>query len=234
MSNSLRSNIQSRIKRENSAQRITRLAEIVSIDPTWLERYEEALRQKERIRQNQAVGASVEALFKRAFLTPDVAALGIRIERTGWGSDFCIEHDLIENNGEIAFRLQAGGHQGFLIELKSTFGSVVSMSRGQGTQAAERPDSFALCVVQLDDGAADPALIREKARFVPEIGHLLKPRVDELTAVESLFDDVPLLVDGIEILREGGDLHYRVREAVWASGLTFDQFVERLLRFFAS
>jgi hypothetical protein len=217
---------------QSDARRITRLAEIVSSDPSWLEGYEERLRQRERIRQNQTVGASVEDLFKQAFRSPDLVALGIHIERTGWGSDFCIEHDLLDDAGEVAFQLQASGERGFLIELKSTFGFTVSMSSGQARQAAERRDSFALCVVQLDEVTGDPAMIRERARFVPEIGHLLKPRVDALNVVESLFVDATAAAGDIEILRQGGDLHYRVKEPIWSSGLSFDEFVAHLMQFF--
>jgi hypothetical protein len=36
----------------------------------------------------------------------------------------------------------------------------------------------------------------------------------------------------IEILREGGDLHYRVKEPIWGSGLSFDEFVAHLMQFF--
>ena len=36
----------------------------------------------------------------------------------------------------------------------------------------------------------------------------------------------------IEILREGGDLHYRVKEPIWGSGLSLDEFVAHLMQFF--
>jgi hypothetical protein len=107
------------------------------------------------------------------------------------------------------------------------------MSSGQARQAADKPDSFALCVVHLEEEPGGPAVIRERARFVPEIGHQLKPTVDSLNAVESLFIEAASPVGDIEILREGGALHYRVKEPIWSSGLNFDQFVTHLMRFFA-
>lgn len=219
---------------QSDAQRITQLAEIVSSDPSWLKSYEEKLRQRARVRHNQEVGASVEQLFKRVFQAPELIGLGIRLERTGWGSDFCVEHDLLDDTGEVAFQLRTFGETGFLIELKSTFGSAVSMSGGQGRRAAERRDSFALCVVHLDEETADAAVIRDRARFVPDIGRLLKPTVDYLSAAESLFLEVASPADDIEILREGGDLHYRVKEPIWSVGLDFDGFIEFLMRFFAA
>jgi hypothetical protein len=56
---------------KNDVSRLQKLAEISSADPDFIDEYEKRLRQRERVRLNQKVGTSIEALFKYSspFLT---------------------------------------------------------------------------------------------------------------------------------------------------------------------
>jgi hypothetical protein len=118
----------------SDSRRIQELADIVASDPGFLRDYEEKVRHRERVRLNQQVGASIEKIFRTVFGASDVTDLGLWLERTGWGSDFCIEHNLLDESGEVAFELSAEHGKRVFIELKSTFGAAVSMSEKQGTK----------------------------------------------------------------------------------------------------
>jgi hypothetical protein len=195
--------------------------------------YEEKIKQQERIRLNQQIGTSIETLFKEVFKASELVSLGLRIERTGWGSDFCLEHDLLDENGEVAFSLQAGEGKKFFIELKSTFGSAVSMSDKQGGEAAKNAGAFALCVVPLTETeAASSSSLRERARFVPKIGDLLSDKVGDVKVAQELLIEIASSSGDVDVLLEGNKVHYRVKEPVWSSGLQFQEFIEFLLKFF--
>jgi hypothetical protein len=217
---------------KNDVNRLQKLAEISSADPEFIDEYAKRLEQRERVRLNQKVGTSIEALFKSIFDDPELAKLGLRIARTGWGSDFCIEHDLVDESGEVAFELRSAHGSSFLVELKSTFGQTVSMSERQGSEAVTRRDSFALCVVPLQSEAIDPETLRKTARFVPDIGRLLKVAVVDLKSLRDLEIQAAISGSDVDVVIQGSEVLYRVKEPVWAGGLDFQQFITFLLRFF--
>lgn len=216
----------------NDVNSLQILAEITVSEPELFNDYKERLKQRERVRLNQKVGASIEALFKIVFNDPQLLKLGLRITRTGWGSDFCIEHDLVDENGEVAFELQTDQGNKFLIELKSTTGTTVSMSEMQGSEAVMRHDSFALCVVPLDEVAMAPDGLRKSARFVPNIGHLLSKAVTELENLRAVETQAAISGADVDVLIQESEVVYRVKGPVWERGLDFDQFIEFLLQFF--
>jgi len=80
----------------NNSDQLLRLAEVLTSDPELIEEFEERKLRRERNRLNQELGALVETVFRSLFQSPEVSDLGLRIERTGRGSDFAIENDLVE------------------------------------------------------------------------------------------------------------------------------------------
>jgi hypothetical protein len=216
----------------NDAERLQKLADISAADPDFIDEYEKRLKQRERVKLNQKIGASIEALFKAIFDDPEFVKLGLRIARTGWGSDFCIEHDLVDENGEVAFELRSAHGNSFLVELKSTFGQAVSMSEKQGSEAVTRRGSFALCVVPLQSETIAPETLRKTARFVPDIGRLLKGAVVDFKSLRDLEMQAAISGSDVDVVIQGSEVLYRVKEPVWAAGLDFQQFITFLLRFF--
>jgi len=161
----------------------------------------------------------------------------LRISRTGWGSDFCIEHDLVDENGEeVAFELRADQGSKCLVErkveLKSATGNTVSMSEMQGNEAVTRQDSFALCVVPLGEAAMAPELIRKNARFVPIIGQLLKHAVTDFKNLRTVEIQAATSGGDVDVVLQESEVLYKVKEHVWEQGLNFDQFIDFLLQFF--
>jgi hypothetical protein len=217
---------------KNDVGRLEKLAEISSAAPDFIDEYEKLLRQRERVRLNQKIGTSIEALFKSIFESLELVKLGLRIMRTGWGSDFCIEHDLVDESGEVAFELRSTHGSSFLVELKSAFGATVSMSEKQGSEAVTRQDSFALCVVPLQSETISPETLRKTARFVPDIGRLLKEAVVDLKSLRDFEIQAAISGSDVDVVIQGSEVLYKVKEPVWRAGLDFQQFITFLLRFF--
>jgi len=108
------------------------------------------------------------------------------------------------------------------------------MSGRQGGKAAASRDAFALCVVPLTEEQIDPSTIRQAARFVPDIGDRLKERVDTINALQELVAEATISADDVDVLVDGSEIHYRVKQPVWTSGLDFGEFVDFLLHFFGA
>src|SRR5271170_3760403 len=92
---------------ENGVSRLQKLAEVSAADPDFIDEYDKPLKQRERVRLNQKIGTSIEMSFKSILEGPEVVDLGLRITRTRWGSDFCIEDDLVDESAEVAFELRS-------------------------------------------------------------------------------------------------------------------------------
>lgn len=217
---------------KSDVSRLQRLAEIASADPDFLDEYEKRLKQRERVRLNQRIGTSTEILFKSIFNDPKLLDLGLRITRTGWGSDFCIENDFVDESGEVAFELRSVHGASFLVELKSTFGPTISMSERQGNEAVKGRGSFGLCVVPLQSEVISLETLRKTARFVPDIGRLLKDSVVDLKTLRDFEMQAAFSGNDVEVLIQGSEVLYKVKEPVWIGGLDFEDFINFLLRFF--
>jgi len=132
---------------------------------------------------NQQLGSLVETIFKALFQRPEVAALGLRVERTGRGSDFAIEYDFVDDKQEWLLSLKTNKAR-ILVELKATYESSVGMTHVQAQEVVAQQEWFALCVVPLPTGqAAEEELVRRVARFVPGIGQRL---ADKVAMVEDI------------------------------------------------
>ena len=133
---------------DNKPEQLLKLAEVLVSDPELLDEFEKRKQRRERTRLNQQLGSLVETIFKALFQRPEVAALGLRVERTGRGSEFAIEYDLVDDNQEWLLSLETSKAR-ILVELKATYESSVGMTHVQAQEAVTQQDWFALCVVPL-------------------------------------------------------------------------------------
>ena len=85
---------------------------------------------------DQRVGALVEEIFKEM-----LESKGFVVKRTGIGSDYSVESDVVENGEESGLSIQGYGKQ-FLVEIKSTRGDAVRMTVTQMQTATENKDEF--------------------------------------------------------------------------------------------
>jgi hypothetical protein len=214
---------------DNKPEQLLKLAEVLSSDPELIEEFEKRKQRRERTRLNQQLGAFVETIFKALFQRSEVKALGLRVERTGRGSDFAIEYDLVDDDREWLLSVESNKAK-FLVELKATYEASVGMTHVQAQEAVAQQDWFALCVVQLPFGQpAEEALVRSVARFVPGIGERLTEQVDMVEDIQSRTLQTVSHAGEIEVVMQEGVVRYRVREQVWLEGMDFEGFVAHLV-----
>jgi len=212
----------------NNPDALLKIAEVLTTDPELIDEFEKRKQRRERTRLNQQLGALIESIFKALFERPDISQLGFRIERTGRGSDFAIEHDLVDDNQEWFFSVESITGR-FLVELKSTYESSIGMTHTQAQESVTHRDSFALCVVPLELGRAiDEEMVRRQARFVSNIGEKLGEQVAMVDSIQRLKLKTVSLPGEIEVVIQEGAVRYRVKDQVWSDGLGFDEFVALL------
>src|SRR5262249_50908051 len=138
------------------AKRVRELVDDIQNDPGILENIAERRDNRERVRRNNRIGQLIEQLLCDA-----LEASGLRVERTGTGSDFEVECDFLEEDREILFKLGAEGAS-TLLEVKSTRGDLVKMTPKQAETACGAKDGFALCVVPVWEEVPSVEVIRER------------------------------------------------------------------------
>jgi len=215
----------------NDPKQLEQIAELVSSAPELLAEFEERKKVKERVHLNQALGKLVEDLFRELFTSPEIKALGLLLKRTGIGSDFSLENDFIEDEQENLFGVTGAGKE-LLIEIKSTLGRSASMTHTQANLAADRSDSFVLCVVPLENREPTAEIVKLQSRFVPLIGSRLHEKVKQVSAIKTLQELTIQPADGVQVVVEQGEFRYRVSEQVWTDSLSFDDFKRFLIHFF--
>ena len=146
-----------------------------------------AERRKRRriVHENQRLGEQVENLVKGG-----LEGQGFTVKRTGIGSDFEIEYDVIEGDEEIGIELSRNGRS-WLVEVKATRDQRVRMTTKQAETAADRGDGFLLCVVPVITDEADMIKddMRSNMRFVQDVGPRVKPLCEDLDALNELRDE---------------------------------------------
>ncbi len=217
----------------NDPQSLHEIAELLSSAPEMLEEFQERKRKRERICKNQQLGSLVEQLFNELFSAPEIAALGLRLRRTGVGSDFAFESDFIEEGEEQWFAITTTKRQ-LLIEVKSTLASSAKMTPTQAKKATANPEAFILCVVPLEDRNPTLNLVRTNSRFVSNIGISLKEKVSQVAQFETQKALATTIADGIQVFIDDGDLRYQIHEPVWEAGADLTHFVQYLITFFSA
>ena len=177
--------------------------------------------EKEKVIRNKAVGTMVEDLLRK-----ELESAGIRVTRTGVGSDFEVESDFIEDDQE---QLLEVSH--YLLEVKSTSVPFARMTLRQGEEAVkpENQENYVLCVVDVSSGAIDEKVVRDKAKFVFRIGPMVQTKVKD---AKGLKDHEDALIPGggaaaVEIDIDKSSVKLRIKEQVWIEhGVSFQKFVE--------
>jgi hypothetical protein len=209
-----------------NTKRLTRLAELIESEPNIMVELEKKISDLERVRRNQQVGATVEKIFKELFETEDMKQQGFRIERTGLGSDFALEHDLVENGQEQLLGISKGNKK-VLIELKTATENYVRMTTTQGETAVANLGSYILCVVPLGDEVGQGA-VRDNSRFVLDIGNKLVDEVARVNELQQKSIEVSSVGGEVGIEVSEGIIRYRISKQVWEVGSNFLEFLDYL------
>jgi len=198
---------------------LSKIAQLAESDPAlFIKEMEERIQTREQIQRNQSVGSLVESLFKNV-----LEKEGFKVERTGVGSDFLVEHDFVKDNMEIIFEVKKENLTYFYIEVKATTQNFVRMTLTQAKEARDKSDKYVLCVIKLDDLEPNEESIKSGAKFVTDIGRRIQDKVDE---AEELRDEQEKIAvaDDIEIEISKGPIRFKINKCIWEDCKTLDRF----------
>ena len=183
-------------------------------------------RERRRIvHENQRLGSLVEDLVREG-----LEEEGFTVRRTGIGSDFEIEYDVIEGEEEIGIELSRNDRT-WLVEVKATRERSARMTAKQAETAVTEGDRFLLCVVPVGLSSTNPRRddVLTDMRFVENIGPRLTPLCVELDALNELRDDATAVSDGdVQLEIEAGTARVRVDDAAWQDGLCLEDLAAHL------
>ena len=191
-------------------------AEDLKNDPALSTMVDDRRKRLKIIEDNQRLGASVEALVKDG-----LEDQGFKVCRTGIGSDFEIEHDIVEGEEEIGLEVSKGKRT-WLVEVKATREYRVRMTTKQAETAVCKGDGFLLCVVPVEDNGAllDKADIRANMRFIQGIGPRVQPLCENLDTLNEIREETIGEANGdIQLEINGGTARIRVDNAAWQNGI---------------
>ena len=183
--------------------------------------------QRRRINENQNLGKQVEDLVKA-----NLEGAGFTVRRKPIGSDFEIEHDLVEQEEEVGIEVTQENRT-WLVEVKATRDQRVRMTERQAQTAKQEGDRFLLCVVPIDSGISNPELdvVRTNMRFVENIAPLVTRLCDDLDGFKELQEDITADEhSGVQLEVETGVIRVRVASSVWEdNGFSIEDLLNRLL-----
>lgn len=197
------------------------LAQEITAHPETIKEIRERVAVRRKVKRNQDVGKAVEEALRSALGDGH----GLTVERDPVGSDYSIEpeFDYLDDAGqEVLLRIDK-----FFIEIKATVGQYVRMTEVQGKKARDNSNRYALCVVVLSDqdDEINGATIREKAKFVTDIGNTIRPLVEGVESLEGSQKGVLKSSGAIEIEMQDQAVKFKIGHQVWETGIGFDDAV---------
>ena len=186
---------------------------------------EERRKRRRTVHENQSLGELVENLVREG-----LESEGFTVKRTGIGSDFEIEYDMIEEGEEIGIELSRDGRK-WLVEVKATRDQRVRMTAKQAETAAEKGEGFLLCVVpvEVEQDDLEKDVVSANMRFVQNIGPRVEPLCENLDALNYLRDDVTTSGDSdIQLEIHAGAARIRVDNTVWQNGICLEDLSAQL------
>jgi hypothetical protein len=201
--------------------RVRELVREISEHPEILIQIEHQREQRERVSRNQHIGRLVEELLQEALTSED-----LRVRRTGVGSDYEVDSDLVDEQEEILLELTKAG-SATLIEIKSTRTDGAKMTPRQADTARNSGLNFALCVVEIADDEPTIDLVRERCRFVFDIGARLGSAWTQYETIQCATTAAQGSAGPISIEVIEGQYRFMIRREIWQAGLTFQEAVAR-------
>lgn len=207
----------------NDAEKVKLVAEEIRFSPQLLDEIREHRERRETVQRNQAFGAEVERLLKEA-----LEKHGLKVIRTGIGSDYEIKEDYVVDDREVMLTIE-NGRKSFLIEVKATVSNVARMTVKQAETAVGVSDGFILCIVRLESREATPELVQDQCRFIMDIGYQLKPVWVEYCQYQTTKGKACSRVGEVELIVQDSEVRFAVSEGAWEGGLKLQEAVEQIL-----
>jgi len=202
---------------------LTKIAELAESEPDlFVKEIEEKIQTRKQIRRNQSVGSLVETLLKNV-----LEKEGFKVERTGRGSDFEVEHDFVEDNEEQILKIEKEEKICFYLEVKGTNQEYVKMTFPQAKEARDNSNKYVLCVVKYDGLGITEENVKNNARFIIDIGQMIR---DKVSKAETFKHEQEAVVESgdIEIEISEGPIRFKIYKRIWEKGKAFEQFLESL------
>jgi hypothetical protein len=205
--------------------KLSRIAQLAESEPElFLEKMEAHLSTREQIRRNQSIGSLVEKLLKSV-----LEKEGFKVEVTGAGSDFVIEHDFVKDNVETIFEVKKDEKICSYIEVKATSQDFVRMSLTQAQKAKDKVDKYVLCVIPLNGlEEIKEEDVKNRAKFIMDVGQKIQDKVTKVENFKKVEQEAVSEVGDIEIEISEGPIRFKINKTVWEDGKTFEQFLEFL------
>lgn len=216
-------------KREHQETLLGWLGKVKS-DEKLFDRVEKVMKDNQKVLDNQNLGKQVENLVKEG-----LADAGFAVRDTGRGSD--IEIEIAADIGDaITLELtHPRENQTWLVEVKATSGNAgVKMTLTQAKEARDKGEEYLLCAVPLDGDEPDEDTVRDKMRFVPDIGNDVDELVGDFDEFKDRRDSITADKDrGVQLSISPGTERILVKKSVWEDrkrGFPLNELAERLKR----
>ena len=186
---------------------------------------QERREQRRKGHENQSLGKQVEDLV-RANLEREKFV----VRRKPIGSDFEIEHDVVEDDKEMGIEVTRRNRT-WLIEVKATRDQSVRMTERQARTAKKEGGRFLFCVVPIesDNVSLTSEDVRTNMRFVRNIGSLVAPLCDNLDEFKRKQDITAEEDSGVQLEVGSGATKVRVEASVWKNkGFRLEDLLDRL------
>jgi len=215
----------------NDPEKARQIVAELSRSKELVEEILEHKQRREKVQRNKDFGAAIEIMLSEALKNS-----GLKVERTGVGSDFKVtapdveeENDVLEDGREVLFKI-TGDLNSFLIEVKATTVASARMTVTQARTAVGQPDRFILCMILVDGPDSTIDSIRHNSRFIADIGVRLEPAWREYSKIESAKRSGTRPFEGIELVMTENQTRFAVDKSVWLTGLTFAEAIGLFLR----
>lgn len=198
-------------------------AEEICASPDLLDTIRDSHEKREKIRQNQSFGVAVEQLLRGV-----LESRGLKVTRTGVGSDYEVEHDYIVNGQETIITVE-DGYRSWLIEVKATVCDSVRLTKTQAGTAAGEKDRFILCVIQLESRDCTSDIVSDRCRFIADIGLQIEPLWESYQNYVRGKEELRTRQEAVELIVKDGEVKFAVGEKAWSDGLSLNQMVQVIM-----
>ena len=211
--------------RSNPAN-LSLMAQFAGKDPElFLKEVKKSFSNQELVRRNKETGTLVERLLKYI-----MEREGLKLTRTGIGSDYSVENDFFEEDSEVILKVEKEGKVMQYLEIKSTHENLAKITPTQAKKAAEEGEKFVLAVVKLDTEPTEER-VEKSVKFIYGIGSLVKKSLEAIASVIESEEIITKENNEIKIEWKSGQIRFIVGEAIWSKGKTFEEYISSLKLF---
>ena len=208
--------------RSNPAN-LSLMAQFAGKDPElFLKEITKSFSNQELVRRNKETGTLVESLLK-SILEKE----GLKLTRTGIGSDYSVENDFFDEDSEVILKVEKEGKVLQYLEIKSTHENLAKITPTQAKKAADEGEKFVLAIVKLDTEITEET-VKESVKFIYGIGSLVKKSLDAISSVIKSEEEITKESNEIKIEWESGQIRFIVGETLRSKGKTFEDYISSL------